>query len=82
VFTASTCLAKVVLVKFTAQPWMCAILCAATKQAVNLSVHQDGRCVSTGIPRILAQKLALMKTEYHTIVNKYSEAASVVQSIQ
>jgi hypothetical protein len=40
VFTAESHLAKVVSVKFAAQPRFCSVLCETTKQAVNLRVHQ------------------------------------------
>jgi hypothetical protein len=52
-FTANSRLAKVVWVKFTDQPWVCAVLCKTSKQAVNLSAHQDGGRPSTGNPKIL-----------------------------
>jgi hypothetical protein len=79
VFTPNSCLAKVVSVKFAARSRMCAVMCETTKQAVNLSVHQDGGRPSTGIPEILAQKLTLLKSECHASRNKYPQAASVVQ---
>jgi hypothetical protein len=41
-FTANCHLAKVVSLKFATWPWMCTVLCRASKQMVNLSVHQDG----------------------------------------
>jgi hypothetical protein len=60
VFTANSCLAEV-LVKFAAQPQVCVMLCATTKQAVNLSVHQDGRRPSTGIPEILDTETSIIE---------------------
>jgi hypothetical protein len=39
VFTANSCLAKVVPVKFATQPRLNAVLCETTKQTVILSVH-------------------------------------------
>jgi hypothetical protein len=48
VFTANSRLAKAVSVKFAARPR----LCATRKQAVNLSVHQDGGRPSNGILEI------------------------------
>jgi radical SAM superfamily enzyme with C-terminal helix-hairpin-helix motif len=53
VFTANSRLAKVVSVKFAAQPLLCAVLCETAKKAVKLSVHQDGGRPRTGIPEIL-----------------------------
>jgi hypothetical protein len=53
VFTASSRLAMVVLMKFAARLRLCAVLCKTTKQAVNLGVHQDGGRTSIGIPQIL-----------------------------
>jgi hypothetical protein len=53
VFTANSHLAKVVSVKFADRPRVCAVLYDTSKQAVNLSVHQDGGRPSTGIPEIL-----------------------------
>jgi hypothetical protein len=40
-------------VKFAAQPQLCGVLCETTKQAANLSEHQDGGHHRTGIPEIL-----------------------------
>jgi hypothetical protein len=53
VFTANSLLVKVVSVKFAARTRVCAVLCETSKQAVNLSVHQDGGRLSTGILEIL-----------------------------
>jgi hypothetical protein len=53
VFTTNTRFAKVVSVKFAAWQRMCVVLCETSKQAVNLSVHQDDGHPSTGIPEIL-----------------------------
>jgi hypothetical protein len=53
VFTANSHLAVAVLMKFAARPQFCPVLWEATKQAVNLSVHQDGGCTSIRIPQIL-----------------------------
>jgi hypothetical protein len=50
-----------------------------TNSVVNLSVHQDGGRPSTGIPEILDTEARTLKSEYHAIMNKYLEAASVVQ---
>jgi hypothetical protein len=41
-------------VKFAAWLRLCAVLCEAPKQAVNLTLHQDGERPSTGIPDIEA----------------------------
>jgi hypothetical protein len=46
---ANSCLVNVVSVKFATQ----LRLCKTRKQAVNLSVHQDGRHPNTGILEIL-----------------------------
>jgi hypothetical protein len=72
VFMVNYCLAKVVLVKFAIRPRLCAVLCETLKEAVNLSVHQDGRRPSAGISEIL-------KSQCHAITNKYPEAVYVVQ---
>jgi hypothetical protein len=48
-FMANSCLVNVVSVKFAA-PLQ---LCKTTKQAVNLSVHQDDGCTRAGILEIL-----------------------------
>jgi hypothetical protein len=53
VFRANSHLAQVMSVRFLAWPRVCAVLSEAPKQAVNLSVHQDGRHLSTEIPKIL-----------------------------
>jgi hypothetical protein len=53
VFMANSRLAKLVSGKFVARPPECSVLCETAKQAVNLSVHQDGGCPRTGIPEIL-----------------------------
>jgi hypothetical protein len=53
VLTAKYRLAKVVSVKFAARPRLGAVLCESSKQAVRLSVHQDGGRRSTGISEIL-----------------------------
>jgi hypothetical protein len=53
VFMANSCLAKVVSVKFAAQPRLCAVLCKTTKQALNLSVYQDGGHPSSWIPETM-----------------------------
>jgi hypothetical protein len=42
VFMANSSFVKVVSVKFSVWPWMCAVQCEIGKEAVNLSVHQDG----------------------------------------
>jgi hypothetical protein len=55
VFTAISCLVKVVSVKFAAWLW----LCETTKQAVNLSVHQDGGRPSTKILEILETEASI-----------------------
>jgi hypothetical protein len=52
VFTAKSLLAKVVLVKFAARPRLNIVLCEKPKQAVKLSVQQDGPRPSTGISEI------------------------------
>jgi hypothetical protein len=52
-FTANFDLAEVVWVKFAARPRVCAVVCETYKQAVNLSVHQDGGHPSTGNQEIL-----------------------------
>jgi hypothetical protein len=52
-FTANSHLVEVVSAKFTAQPWVCAVLRHTSKQAVNLSVNQDDGRPSTGITEIL-----------------------------
>jgi hypothetical protein len=53
VFMNNARFAMVVLVKFAVWPRMCAALCKTSKQAVHLSVHQDGRRPSAQIPEIL-----------------------------
>jgi hypothetical protein len=59
VFTANSRLAKVVTAKFAAWQRVCAALCVwgggakTNKQALNLSVHQDGGRPSIWIPEIL-----------------------------
>jgi hypothetical protein len=68
---------KVVLVKFAAQLRVCTVLCETTKQAMNLSVHQDGGHPSTGFQKYWT----LLKSQYHAITNKNPEAGSVVQQV-
>jgi hypothetical protein len=51
-FTANSRSLKMVLMKFTARPHLCAIMCEK-KQAVNLGVHQDGGRPRSRIPEIL-----------------------------
>jgi hypothetical protein len=51
VFTGSSRLAEVVSAKFAARPRVCVVQCE-TKQAANLSVHQDGGRRGTGLPEI------------------------------
>jgi hypothetical protein len=46
---ANSRLAEVVSVKFAARPRVFTVLCETSKQAANLSVHQDGGRPSTGI---------------------------------
>jgi hypothetical protein len=53
VFTANSRLAKVISVKFASRPLLCPELCETTKQAVNLSGHEDGGRASNGIPELL-----------------------------
>jgi hypothetical protein len=53
VFTANSRLAKVVPAKFMVQSRVCAVLCEISKQAANLSEHQDGGCPSAGISEIM-----------------------------
>jgi hypothetical protein len=48
---------------------------------VNFRVHQDGGCPNTGIPKYWTKKLASLKSECRAIMNKYPEAASVVQQV-
>jgi hypothetical protein len=79
VFMANTRLAKVVSVEFAGRLRLCAVLCETTKQAVNLSVHQDGGRPEPGFRKYWRQKLASLKSECRAITNKYSEAASVVR---
>jgi hypothetical protein len=59
VFAANFCLAMVVSVKFAAWSRLCTVLCETTKQAVNLSVHQDGGRPSAGIPEILEAEASI-----------------------
>jgi hypothetical protein len=56
---ANSHLAKVVSVKFAARPWVCAVLYETPKQAVNLSVHQDGGHPSTEILEILDKEASI-----------------------
>jgi hypothetical protein len=81
VFRANFHLAEVVSVKFATHQWLCAVLCDISKQAVNLSVHQGGVCPVPGLHKCWTQKPASLKSEYHAIMNKYPEAASVVQQV-
>jgi hypothetical protein len=53
VFTSNSSLAKEVSVKFATWQQVCVVLGETSKQAVNLSVHQDGGHPSTGILEIL-----------------------------
>jgi hypothetical protein len=57
------------------------VLWEATKQAANLSVHQDAGRHRTGIPEIMEAKATSLKSQCHAITNKYPEAASVVQQV-
>jgi hypothetical protein len=57
----NSCLAKVVSVKFVARPRLSAVLFETRKQAVNLSVHQDGGRPSSGIPEILETEASIAK---------------------
>lgn len=52
-----------------------------TKSTVNLSIEQDGGLPVLGFWKYWTQKVALLKYECHTIMNKYPEAASVVQQV-
>jgi hypothetical protein len=81
VFTANSRLVKVVSAKFAARLRVCTVLCETTEQAVNLSVHQDGRHPSTGLQKYWTQKLASLKSQCHAIMNKNPEAGSVVQEV-
>jgi hypothetical protein len=79
VFSVNSGVAKLVLVKFVTRQRTCAVLREKTKQAVNLSVHQDGGRSSTEILETLEAEASSLKSECHAIRNKYPEAASVVQ---
>jgi hypothetical protein len=46
-----------------------AVLCEASNQAVNLSVHQDGGRPSTRISKYRRQMLTSPKSECHAITN-------------
>jgi hypothetical protein len=48
---------------------------------VYFRVHQDGSRPNTGIPEILTEKQASVKSEYPAIGNEYPERASVVQQV-
>jgi hypothetical protein len=48
---------------------------------VNLSVHQDGGHLSTGLRKSWTQKLALLKSQCHAIINKNPDAGSVVHQV-
>jgi hypothetical protein len=48
-----------VSVKFVAPLRVCAVLCGASKQAVNLSVHRDGQRPGTWISEILAAEASI-----------------------
>jgi hypothetical protein len=52
VFMANSSLVKVVSM-FSAWPRVCTVLCETSNLVVNVSVHQDGGCPSTGILEIL-----------------------------
>jgi hypothetical protein len=78
VFKANSHLVKVVSVKFATRMQL---LCETTKQTVNLSVHQDGRCPRTRIKEILETKLSSLNSQCHAIRNKNPEAATVVQQV-
>jgi hypothetical protein len=58
-FTANYRLAKVVSVKFAVRPRLWAVLYETTKQAVNLSVHQDVGRPSTRIPQIVESRVSV-----------------------
>jgi hypothetical protein len=68
VFTANSRLATVVSVKFAAQTRVCTVLCKTPKQAVNLSVHQDGTHPSTGIREILDVKAASVVQQVYKVL--------------
>jgi hypothetical protein len=55
------------------------VLHESSKQAVNLSVHQDEGHHITGIPEIRNAEASIAEIEYHAFTIKYSKAASVVQ---
>jgi hypothetical protein len=52
-------LAKVVSMTFAAWLWLCTVLCKTTKQAMNLSVHQEGRRPNTRILEILETEASI-----------------------
>jgi hypothetical protein len=62
VFMANSCLMNVVSVKFAAWPWVCAVLLETSKEAVNLSIHQDGGRPSSRIPGILDIEASIAET--------------------
>jgi hypothetical protein len=76
---AKSCLAKVVSLKFAAWLWLCAVLCK-TKQAVNLSVHQDGGRPNTRILEILETEASITEI-WISCYHKYPEAAAVVKQV-
>jgi hypothetical protein len=53
-----------------------------TMSTVNLSVEQDGELPVLEFRKYWTQKLALLKYECHTIMNKYPETASIVQQVR
>jgi hypothetical protein len=57
------------------------VQCGASKQAVNLSVHQDGGLPVPGFQKYWTQNLASLTSECHAIMNKYPEALSVLQKV-
>jgi hypothetical protein len=53
VFRANSRFVHVLSVRFYAWPRVCTVLCETPKETVNLSVHQDGGHICTGILEIL-----------------------------
>jgi hypothetical protein len=74
-------LAEVMSGKFASRPRVCAVLCETSKEAVNLSVHQDCGRRSTEFRKYRIEKLASLKSECHAITNTVPEAAPVVQQV-
>jgi hypothetical protein len=68
-------------VEFAAQPRLCAVLYKTTKQAVNLSVHEDGGRPRTGISEILETEAIITEISMPWHNEKYPEVASVVQEV-